>query len=116
MNLDQVVPEGFSTTFLWPSRNSSQQFGNCVCALSVISSRIFLMVDTKRQVPQPSTQAWSVDLNDVGGLAFTVMRTSAEQAREAVVNHLVEIGAGLTRMAAESLVGRATVTEVSVIW
>jgi hypothetical protein len=68
------------------------------------------------QVPPPSAQAWSVDLGPVGGPTFTVMRRSAVQARQAVVEYLVEIGSGLTWLAATDLVDRATVTEVSVIW
>ncbi len=76
----------------------------------------FSMVDTTRQVPPPSAQAWSVDLGPVSGPTFTVMCRSAVQAREAVVAYLVEIGSGLTWLAATELVDRATVTEVSVIW
>lgn len=71
---------------------------------------------TDSQVPPPSAQAWSVDLGPVGGPAFTVMRRSAVQAREAVVAYLVEIGSGLTWLAATDLVARATVTEAAVIW
>jgi len=74
------------------------------------------MVDTERQVPPPSAQAWSVDLTDVGGPAFMVLRTSADEAREAVMAYLVEIGSGLTWIAATDLVGRAAVSEVSVVW
>lgn len=74
------------------------------------------MVDTTRQVPAPSAQAWSVDLTSVGAPTFTVMRTSAPEAREAVVAYLMDIGSGLTREAATAVVGRATVTEVSVVW
>ena len=74
------------------------------------------MVDTERQVPPPSAQAWSVDLSAVGGPTFTVTRTSAQEARQAVVAYLVEIGSGLTQAAATALVERATVAEVSVVW
>lgn len=74
------------------------------------------MVDTTRQVTAPSAQAWSVDLTSVGGPRFTVLRTSAVEAREAVVAYLIEIGSGLTQAAATALVDRATVAEVSVVW
>lgn len=77
---------------------------------------VFPMVDTKRQVPPPSAHAWSVDLADVGGPTFTVLRTSADEAREAVVAYLVEIGSGLTWIAATDVVSRAAVSEVSVVW
>ena len=74
------------------------------------------MVDTTRQVPAPSAQAWSVDLAPAGGPTFTVMRRSADDAREAVVAYLIDIGSGLTGAAATELVRRATVTEVPVVW
>lgn len=74
------------------------------------------MVDTTRQVPAPSAQAWSVDLSSACGPTFTVMRRSADDAREAVVAYLIDIGSGLTQDAATELVRRATVTEVSVVW
>lgn len=74
------------------------------------------MVDTSRQVPAPSAQAWSVDLKSVGGPTFTVLRTSADEARDAVVAYLMDIGSGLTQAAATALVERATVAEVSVVW
>lgn len=79
-------------------------------------SRFFLMVDITRQVPAPSAQAWSVDLTSVGGPTFTVLRTSADEARDAVVAYLIDIGSGMTRVAASELVGRATLSEVSVVW
>lgn len=57
-----------------------------------------------------------MDLAAVGGPTFTVLRMSAEGAREAVVRYLVEIGSGLNWIAATELVGRATVSEISVVW
>lgn len=45
-----------------------------------------------------------------------MLRTSAGEARGAVVAYLVEIGSGLTQAAAIALVERATVAEVSVVW
>lgn len=89
---------------------------DCARARGVFFSRIFQMVDTKRQVPAPSALAWSVDLSSVGGPTFAVMRTTADEAREAVVSYLVEIGSGLTRFAATGLVARATVSEIAVVW
>ena len=88
----------------------------CARARGVFSSRIFQMVDTTRQVHAPSAQAWSVDLTSVGGPTFTVLRTLAVEAREAVVAYLMDIGSGLTQAAATEVVMRATVTEVSVVW
>lgn len=87
----------------------------CVGVRGVFFFPVSMMVDTSRQVTVPSAQAWSVDLSVVGGPTFAVMRTSADHAREAVVEYLVQIGSGLTLTAATHLVARAEINEISVV-
>lgn len=50
------------------------------------------MVDRARQVPSPSAHAWRLDLSEIGGPSFIVMRLDETEARRALVEHLVEIG------------------------
>jgi hypothetical protein len=55
------------------------------------------MVDDERQAPAPSAFAWLIDLTAVGGPRFVVVRRDENEAREALVAHLVKIGSAATR-------------------
>ena len=74
------------------------------------------MIDTRGQVPAPSASPWLIDLTAAGGPRFAVLRLAEEEARDALVAHLVEIGSIPNTIAAERLVGSAPIESVAVTW
>ena len=74
------------------------------------------MVDASRQLPSPEAQAWSINLAEVGGPVTVVCRREEAEAREALVHHLVGIGAVANTCAAERIVAGAPITSVAVVW
>jgi hypothetical protein len=69
-----------------------------------------------RQVPTPSASAWLVDLSELRGPVFCVLRASQEEAREALIAHLLEIGQFDTREEAVEVVADAPTESVGVVW
>lgn len=88
----------------------------CTLALALNLLPGFVMIDTRRQVPSPSASAWLIDLTAAGGPRFVVVRREEDEARDALVAHLVEIGSIPNTIAAERLVGRAPIESVAVTW
>jgi hypothetical protein len=74
------------------------------------------MIDTRGQVLAPSASAWLIDLTAGGGPRSVVVRHEEDEAREALVAHLVEIGSIDNTIAAERLVGSAPAETVAVTW
>ncbi len=69
-----------------------------------------------RQVPSPSAHAVLLDLAAAGGPRYVVLRVDEQAAREALVAHLVDIGAVSTRSEAEAFVTGAGLETVAVVW
>ncbi len=74
------------------------------------------MVDMNRQVPTPSASAWSIDLTRIGGPLFVVLRRDEDDARAAVVRHLVDIGSISNTIEAERTITKAPTESVAVVW
>jgi hypothetical protein len=74
------------------------------------------MVDDPRQVPAQSASAWAINLAAIGGPNIVVMRRNEDQARDALVQHLVAIGAITNTIEAERVVGAAPIESVGVVW
>jgi hypothetical protein len=74
------------------------------------------VVDHERQVPSPAGIAWALDLRDVRGALFVILRHSETDARRALVAHLVDIGTVASVGEARALVAIAAAERVGVIW
>jgi hypothetical protein len=76
------------------------------------------MIDTRRQtsLPAPSAHAWRLDLSEIGGPSFIVMRLDEAEARRALAEHLVEIGKFPGVLEAEQAIRILSSASVSVIW
>jgi len=74
------------------------------------------MVDNDRQLPSPSASAWWIDLSEIGGPVFIVLRLDEDEAREALVRQLVDIGAIGNTIEAERVVAAAPTESVAVVW
>lgn len=74
------------------------------------------MVNSDRQLPTPSASAWSLDLSEIGGLVFIVLRVSEREARQALACHLVEIGSIPNTIEAERVVAAAPAESIGVVW
>ena len=82
----------------------------------MIFFQVFLMVDMSRQVPSPAASAWSIDLTRIGGPLFIVLRMGDDDARAALVRHLVDIGSISNTIEAERVVAAAPIESVGVVW
>lgn len=69
-----------------------------------------------RQVPPPSASAWLFDLAAVRCPQFAVLRGDEVEARDALVDHLVEIGSVADREEAAELLADAEVGSIGVVW
>jgi hypothetical protein len=74
------------------------------------------MVDEARQVPSASALAWMIDLAHVDGPRFVVCRVGDDDARQALVRHLVDIGSISHTIEAERIVAVAPAESVGVVW
>jgi hypothetical protein len=93
-----------------PRRTAS----NCAPARRLIS--FLVMIDTSRQLPAPTADAWSIDLTALGGPLFVVLTTSEAHARERLVEHLVELGKVEDIGAGTMLLAEIPAERVAVIW
>jgi hypothetical protein len=82
----------------------------------VFSSRVFLMVDTLRQLPSPSAAAWLFDLGQLRGPWMVVLRDLEPEARERLAEHLVELGHAEDVAAAMRLLAAVQVDHAGVLW
>lgn len=69
-----------------------------------------------RQVPSPSASAWLLDLAEVDGPRYIVLRLDDGTARQALREHLLDIGAVSSEEEAGALVDHAASTPAAVIW
>ena len=74
------------------------------------------MIDTSRQLPAPSADAWSIDLTALGGPRFVILTSSEQRARKRLVEHLVELGKAADPVAGATLLAGITTERVAVIW
>lgn len=68
------------------------------------------------QVPSPSATGWLIDLTEVRGPRFVVLRTDQDSARLALVCHLREIGAVADETEVEALLIAAPTEPIGVVW
>jgi len=74
------------------------------------------MVDRTCQVPAPQAIAWTLDLSGWASQPFTVFRRTEAEAREALVEYLVETEYGLDRATASRFVARVKAYPAKVVW
>ncbi len=74
------------------------------------------MIDTDCQLPSPTADAWSVELNGLGGPRYVVLTTSERHARERLAQHLAELGKAETVAAGTVLIAEIPAERVAVIW
>jgi hypothetical protein len=76
------------------------------------------MIDTSCQVSltAPSARAWLIDLDQVGGPQFVVLRLVSSEARRTLIDHLVDIGAVPDEGEARVAVNAAMTSSVGVVW
>jgi len=69
-----------------------------------------------RQAPPSSAPAWLFDLAAARGPQFVVLRGGEDQAREALTDHLLDIGSVADRDEAAELLADADVESIGVVW
>lgn len=69
-----------------------------------------------RQVPPPSASAWLFTLAADRAPKFAVLRGGEDEAREALVDHLLEIGSVVDRAEATELLAGAEAESIGVVW
>jgi hypothetical protein len=74
------------------------------------------MIDTRRQVPVPSADGWSIDLTSLGGPRFVILAAGEHQARERLAEHLADLGKAASTTQAGELIAETPVERVAVIW
>jgi hypothetical protein len=74
------------------------------------------MIDTTRQVPVPSADAWSLDLASLGGPRYVVLRLNERDASQLLAEHLTWLGKAEDDAEALQLIGGITSERVAVIW
>jgi hypothetical protein len=74
------------------------------------------MIDTSRQLPAPTADAWSLDLTSLGGPRFVVLACSEQHARMRLGEHLAELGKVEDVGAGTVLIAEIPVERVAVIW
>ena len=74
------------------------------------------MIDTSRQLPAPTADAWSMDLTALDGPVFVVRTTSEWSARATLVEHLVGLGKVEDIGAGTMLLAGIPTERVAVIW
>jgi hypothetical protein len=74
------------------------------------------MLDTDRQLPAISASVWVINLAAIDGPQFVVLSRDEAEAREALVVHLVEIGAIANTIEAFRIVNAAGITALGVVW
>lgn len=75
-----------------------------------------MMVDRTCQVPAPQAIAWTLDLSGWASQPFTVFRRTETEAREALIEYLVETEYGLDRKTASLFVSRVNAYPAKVVW
>ncbi len=69
-----------------------------------------------RQLPAPAATAYLIDLAAVRGAGFVVLRLDEQDARTALVEHLLEIGTVSDAQDARELLADAPAEPVGVVW
>jgi len=87
---------------------------DCAPAPRLIS--LLVMIDTRRQLPFPSADGWSIDLSPLGGPRFVILASSEHQARERLAEQLAALGKADTPAAARDLIAEFPTERVAVIW
>jgi hypothetical protein len=79
---------------------------------------LLVMIDTKRQVSLPASnaRAWLIDLDPVKGPQFVVLRLGSTEARHTLADHLIDIGAFTDTATAKAAIEGATASSVGVVW
>lgn len=74
------------------------------------------MIYTSRQVPAPSAAGWLFDLTRARGPVFVVLRVTEDDARQALSEHLLDIGAVTDPGEADELIDGQAPIMVGVVW
>lgn len=74
------------------------------------------VIYTPRQVPAPSAAGWLFDLTTSRGPLFVVLRVTEDDARQALSEHLVDIGAVADHGEADQLIDGQAPAMVGVVW
>lgn len=75
-----------------------------------------MVIDTSRQLPAPSADAWSIDLTAFDGPRYVVLACSEQHARQRLAQHLAELGKIEDIGAGTVLIAEIPVERVAVIW
>lgn len=87
-----------------------------LCAWAPPDFLLIVMIDTIRQVPAPSADAWSLDLASRGGPRFVVLRLDEHHARQRLAEHLTWLGKVEDNAEGLRLIADIEAEHVAVIW